>query len=226
MADNVNHPSHYTDGKYETIEFIERNLFDYHDGNAIKYVSRAGKKDPNKMIEDLEKALWYINRANHKLDYDEDAITVHDYILDKKLSPELASVIALIEAGEHEEAAKMLDATIKDLKKKEKTNFCGKEFNIGTRYSCNNDFDSLIDAVKRNRFVELPYFEKVVCVYSDHPLDFIVGKVYSTHGDRIMMNHMVPLIFKSPFYSVDELVEKCWTEYKRSVRFVEFKGEA
>lgn len=117
MADNVNHPTHYTDGKYETIEFIERNSFDYHDGNAIKYISRAGKKDPNKLIEDLEKALWYINRADHKLDYDNHAITVHDYILDKKLSPALASVIALIETSCYQEAYEMLKAEIKRLKK-------------------------------------------------------------------------------------------------------------
>lgn len=222
----MNHPAHYTDGKYETIEFIECNLFDYHDGNAIKYISRAGKKDPDKLIEDLEKALWYINRSMNKKEYDRNAITVHDYIVDKKLNPELASVIALIEAGQHAEAEEMLDATIKDLKNKEKTNFCGKEFNIGTRYSCSDALDSWVYAAKYHRFVELPYFEKVVCISSDHPLDFTVGKVYSTHGDRIMMNHMVPLIFESPFYSVDDLVEKCWKESKRSVRFVEFKGEA
>ena len=29
---------------------------------AVKYISRAGKKDPNKYIEDLRKAIWYINR--------------------------------------------------------------------------------------------------------------------------------------------------------------------
>ena len=220
MADNVNHPAHYTDGKYETIDFIEYNMFDYHDGNAIKYISRAGKKDPNKTIEDLEKAKWYIHRSMTRKKYDPNAITVHDYIVDKKLSPELASVIALIKAGQHVEAEEMLDAMIKELKKQ------SKEMNIGTRYICSDALDGWVYAEKHHRFVELPYFEKVVCIYSDHPLDFTVGKVYTTHGDRIMMNNMVPLIFKSPFYSIDELVEKCWKESERSVRFVEFKGEA
>lgn len=62
MNDVVNHPSHYTDGKIEVIEFIEDKHLNYHRGNAIKYICRAGKKDPTKEIEDLQKAIWYINR--------------------------------------------------------------------------------------------------------------------------------------------------------------------
>ena len=60
--DAVNHPSHYTDGKIEVIEYIEDKKLGYHLGNAVKYISRAGKKDPSKTIEDLEKAMWCINR--------------------------------------------------------------------------------------------------------------------------------------------------------------------
>ena len=60
--DAVNHPSHYTDGGIETIDFIEAKKFPYHLGNAVKYISRAGKKDQNKTIEDLQKAVWYIER--------------------------------------------------------------------------------------------------------------------------------------------------------------------
>lgn len=62
MNDPVNHPSHYTDGKIEVIDYIEDKQMGYHLGNAIKYISRAGKKDPSKTIEDLRKAVWYINR--------------------------------------------------------------------------------------------------------------------------------------------------------------------
>lgn len=62
MNDIINHPSHYTDGKIEVIEFIEDKNLNYHKGNAIKYICRAGKKDPQKEIEDLQKAIWYINR--------------------------------------------------------------------------------------------------------------------------------------------------------------------
>lgn len=60
--DVVNHPSHYTTGKIEVIDYIEDKNFDYHLGNAIKYISRAGKKNPDKYVEDLKKAIWYIQR--------------------------------------------------------------------------------------------------------------------------------------------------------------------
>lgn len=60
--DNVNHPSHYTSGKIEVIDFIEDQKLDMHTGNAVKYIARAGKKDPSKEVEDLEKAIWYLRR--------------------------------------------------------------------------------------------------------------------------------------------------------------------
>lgn len=66
--DPVNHPAHYTDGKYETIDYIEQEGFGFHLGNAVKYISRAGKKDPEKKIEDLKKAVWYIDRATGACD--------------------------------------------------------------------------------------------------------------------------------------------------------------
>lgn len=65
--DAVNHPSYYC-GNIEVIDFIEDKNLGYHLGNAVKYISRAGKKreegmsDTDKMIEDLRKAVWYINR--------------------------------------------------------------------------------------------------------------------------------------------------------------------
>jgi hypothetical protein len=60
--DPVNSPSHYTDGSIEVIDFIEDKKFGFHLGNAVKYISRAGKKNPDKKIEDLKKAIWYIQR--------------------------------------------------------------------------------------------------------------------------------------------------------------------
>ena len=62
MIDNVNHSSHYTDGNIEVIDFIEDKKLNYHLGNAVKYISRAGKKDPEKYTEDLQKAVWYLQR--------------------------------------------------------------------------------------------------------------------------------------------------------------------
>lgn len=64
QEDNVNHPSHYTFGKIEVMDYIEDKLSDvecegYFVGNIIKYVSRFRKKNG---IEDLKKAQWYLNR--------------------------------------------------------------------------------------------------------------------------------------------------------------------
>lgn len=67
MNDNVNHPDHYTDGKIEVIDFIEDKGLNFHRGNAVKYIARAGKKDHSKEIEDLEKAVWYLQREIEKL---------------------------------------------------------------------------------------------------------------------------------------------------------------
>ena len=65
--DNVNHPSHYTDGKIEVIDFIEDKKLNVHRGNAVKYIARAGKKNIANEVEDLEKAVWYINREIERL---------------------------------------------------------------------------------------------------------------------------------------------------------------
>ena len=62
VNDPVNHPSHYTSGSIEVIDFIEDQMLPYHLGSAMKYICRAGKKDPTKTMEDLQKAVWYINR--------------------------------------------------------------------------------------------------------------------------------------------------------------------
>lgn len=67
MNDTVNHPSHYTDGKIEVIRFILDKKLNFCRGNAVKYIARAGKKDPAKEIEDLEKAAWYIAREIKRL---------------------------------------------------------------------------------------------------------------------------------------------------------------
>ena len=62
VDDPVNHPSHYTSGSIEVIDFIEDQKLPYHLGSAMKYICRAGKKNPSKTQEDLMKAVWYINR--------------------------------------------------------------------------------------------------------------------------------------------------------------------
>lgn len=61
MFDPVKRPAHYTTGKIEVIDFIEDKNLDFHLGNVVKYVARAGHK--NDEIEDLRKAEWYLQRA-------------------------------------------------------------------------------------------------------------------------------------------------------------------
>ncbi len=60
-------PSYYQNG-IETIEAIEAWGLDFCLGNAVKYISRAGKKDPTKTVEDLNKAIWYIQRRIYELE--------------------------------------------------------------------------------------------------------------------------------------------------------------
>lgn len=58
----IDHPVYYNTGTIECIDFIEDQNLNFHLGNACKYICRAGKKDEDKIIEDLEKAVWYLNR--------------------------------------------------------------------------------------------------------------------------------------------------------------------
>ncbi len=61
--DDVNYPKHYTSDPsgVEAITICEHRSFCM--GNAIKYLFRAGRKgDKDKHIEDLRKAVWYIER--------------------------------------------------------------------------------------------------------------------------------------------------------------------
>lgn len=61
--ESINHPEHYKEGGFEAIDVINayshiRGSFAL--GNAVKYILRAGKKDPAKYTEDLKKAIWYL----------------------------------------------------------------------------------------------------------------------------------------------------------------------
>ena len=56
--DRVNHPSHYTKGSIECIDYINAWSMDYLQGNIIKYVTRYELKNG---VEDLKKAQFYLN---------------------------------------------------------------------------------------------------------------------------------------------------------------------
>ena len=63
MAEKVNHPDPYggENNPYEAIKVIEAWDLNFHLGNVVKYISRAGKKSKNN-VEDLKKAEWYLSR--------------------------------------------------------------------------------------------------------------------------------------------------------------------
>lgn len=69
MSEQVNHPTHYggAENPYEAIKVINAWNLGFELGNAVKYISRAGKKNPEKEIEDLEKSIWYIQHQINKL---------------------------------------------------------------------------------------------------------------------------------------------------------------
>jgi len=61
--EKVDHPDHYggDNNPYEAIKIIEALGLDFHLGNVVKYISRAGKKHEN-VLEDMKKAKWYLDR--------------------------------------------------------------------------------------------------------------------------------------------------------------------
>lgn len=62
MKEHVNHPDHYGGASniYEAIKVIDAWQLGFSLGNTVKYISRAGKKNPEKELEDLNKAKWYL----------------------------------------------------------------------------------------------------------------------------------------------------------------------
>lgn len=66
----VNHPPHYggESDPYEAIKVIEAWQLGFNLGNTVKYVCRAGKKDKSKLLQDLKKARWYLDREISNLE--------------------------------------------------------------------------------------------------------------------------------------------------------------
>jgi hypothetical protein len=63
----INSPKHYDlIGGVDCIDFLEH--FSFNCGTTMKYIWRAGKKGgPEKELEDLKKALWYLSREVDRL---------------------------------------------------------------------------------------------------------------------------------------------------------------
>lgn len=67
--EEVDHPAHYggAENVYEAIRVIDAWELGFSLGNAVKYIARAGKKDPRTKLTDLKKAAWYLNHEIEKV---------------------------------------------------------------------------------------------------------------------------------------------------------------
>lgn len=75
--DPVDHPAHYADSHIEVIDYIEDKNLGFCLGNAVKYISRAGRKQDykgqdqkKKTLQDLRKSIWYINRRIQEIEHE------------------------------------------------------------------------------------------------------------------------------------------------------------
>lgn len=73
ITSEVNHPSHYNQGKIEVIDAIEDWRLGFNLGNAVKYIARAKVKGQE--VNDIRKAIWYLQRhlGENKKDVDKRA---------------------------------------------------------------------------------------------------------------------------------------------------------
>lgn len=72
LNDAINHPMHYggADNPYEAIKVIEAWGLSFCLGNVLKYIARGGRKRSARLIEDLKKARWYLDREIMQLEVD------------------------------------------------------------------------------------------------------------------------------------------------------------
>lgn len=111
-SDPVKNPSHYTSGKIEVWDFIVDQKLDYCSGCAVKYITRAGKKDQATHVQDLEKAVAYLKRLLEDIKvtrptrYNHGKINVISFVQDQGLSYVLGRAVRLIcdFSGENEYA--------------------------------------------------------------------------------------------------------------------------
>jgi len=73
--EHVNHPNHYggADNPYEVVKIAEATGLDKdaYLFNVLKYIVRSGKKNDNPPLQDLKKALWYLDRRIQTMESEE-----------------------------------------------------------------------------------------------------------------------------------------------------------
>jgi len=108
--DEINHPFHYTFSNIEVIDVIEDWNLNYHIGNVIKYIARAGKKGSFDI--DIKKAIWYIDRfmklkGREKFDSIDEKVVKYklDVVVKEwNLDNRLASIVRNIFEGDYKNA--------------------------------------------------------------------------------------------------------------------------
>lgn len=105
MTEAVNHPIHYggEESPYEAIKVIEAWGLDFCLGNTVKYISRAGLKDPAKELEDLQKAGWYLNRRIQQITAAQAAIAERTKQSQPAPQLQVRPLIILAEEPQHED---------------------------------------------------------------------------------------------------------------------------
>ena len=82
MTDMIN-PNHYRgDRQFEPIAVIEDWGLNYRLGNAVKYISRNGRKPGEDRVEGLRKAIWYLEREIEALKPSQYSVTYQDVLED------------------------------------------------------------------------------------------------------------------------------------------------
>lgn len=80
VFDPVIRPAHYTEGRdHEPADVIQDWQLNFFLGNTVKYISRAGRKPGADVIQDLEKARWYLDReiSNRRANAADAAKPIH-----------------------------------------------------------------------------------------------------------------------------------------------------
>lgn len=74
VESKIEHPAHYggENNIYEAIKVIEAYDLNFCLGNVIKYILRSGKKPTEPILDDLNKAKWYLDREIARLEQDLD----------------------------------------------------------------------------------------------------------------------------------------------------------
>lgn len=131
-VDFINHPPYYTFSNIEVIDVIEDWKLNYHLGNAVKYLARAGKK--GSFILDLRKACWYLTRYLEKYENKGDPVNYSKYSFDDvikewNLGTDVATALKNIYEGNFEVSLKVLHELIDKLvsRRKERNPYAAKK---------------------------------------------------------------------------------------------------